>query len=286
MSFGNRWLKKPLLEYPVVDIAGGYRDMSQPKMSIGCFELTDSRSIKMEFANFLIKGVPLKQKAEDEEISENDKKDEPSHGDHQNRKIVSYRTEIVGGVVVRTPVEHSRTFWFWPLLTPAIEASLFVKPPSAPKPVGNNQSDSDSEDDVIAKTKTSQRSTSPSSVQQVIPATTGRSVIKAGWCVKQGLVRKSWKRRFFVLDNLGISYFKSDQDKVPIRTIPQKDITSCQVSLLGPQLQRDNLYEISCSGRIFYVQPHRLGYVTSVYLDTQDRASSVPKNQLSTYKVS
>uniref|UniRef100_A0A8C9TFS1 Pleckstrin homology domain containing, family A (phosphoinositide binding specific) member 1a n=1 Tax=Scleropages formosus TaxID=113540 RepID=A0A8C9TFS1_SCLFO len=36
------------------------------------------------------------------------------------------------------------------------------------------------------------------------------SIIKAGYCVKQGAVMKNWKRRYFVLDENSMSYFKSD----------------------------------------------------------------------------
>ncbi|XP_032184917.1 pleckstrin homology domain-containing family A member 2 isoform X3 [Mustela erminea] len=36
--------------------------------------------------------------------------------------------------------------------------------------------------------------------------------------------RKSWKRRFFVLDDFTISYFKCEQDREPLRTIFLKDV--------------------------------------------------------------
>ncbi|CAF90041.1 unnamed protein product, partial [Tetraodon nigroviridis] len=37
-----------------------------------------------------------------------------------------------------------------------------------------------------------------------------QAFIKAGYCVKQGAVMKNWKRRYFMLDENAISYFKSD----------------------------------------------------------------------------
>uniref|UniRef100_A0A8C1S8E7 Pleckstrin homology domain containing, family A (phosphoinositide binding specific) member 1b n=1 Tax=Cyprinus carpio TaxID=7962 RepID=A0A8C1S8E7_CYPCA len=39
-----------------------------------------------------------------------------------------------------------------------------------------------------------------------------QSVIKAGYCVKQGGVMKNWKRRYFMLDDNTLSYFKSDME--------------------------------------------------------------------------
>uniref|UniRef100_A0A4W6G9F7 Pleckstrin homology domain containing A2 n=1 Tax=Lates calcarifer TaxID=8187 RepID=A0A4W6G9F7_LATCA len=35
-------------------------------------------------------------------------------------------------------------------------------------------------------------------------------VLRCGYCVKQGNVRKSWKRRFFTLDDNTVSYYKSE----------------------------------------------------------------------------
>ncbi|XP_009986730.1 PREDICTED: pleckstrin homology domain-containing family A member 2-like, partial [Tauraco erythrolophus] len=52
----------------------------------------------------------------------------------------------------------------------------------------------------------------------------GPPVLKSGYCVKQGNVRKSWKRRFFVLDEFSISYYKCEQDKEPLRSILLRDV--------------------------------------------------------------
>ncbi|XP_071947059.1 pleckstrin homology domain-containing family A member 1-like isoform X2 [Antedon mediterranea] len=211
----------------------------------------DGEEDKVEWMNKLNNAsrIPVpKQKLEENENVENEKTDDDTlEGDTQNRKIISYRTEIVGGVVVRTPVEHDESTLRWNSLKLLLKTYFEMKKMS--------YSDSDSGDEEKNAKKSTLPSTSPKP-PHLIPATIGRNVIKSGFCVKQGAVRKNWKRRFFVLDNLGISYFKSDQDKVPIRTIPQKDITSCKESPLGAQLQRDNLFEISCSGRIFYVQTY------------------------------
>ncbi|XP_066570482.1 pleckstrin homology domain-containing family A member 2 [Amia ocellicauda] len=81
-------------------------------------------------------------------------------------------------------------------------------------------------------------------------------VVKCGYCVKQGNVRKSWKRRFFTLDDNSVSYFKCETDKEPLRSIPLKDIQKVHECLVksGELLTRDNLFEIITSSRVFYIQ--------------------------------
>ncbi|XP_054421964.1 pleckstrin homology domain-containing family A member 2 isoform X2 [Pteronotus mesoamericanus] len=79
-----------------------------------------------------------------------------------------------------------------------------------------------------------------------------------GGVVVQTLInqRKSWKRRFFALDDFTISYFKCDQDREPLRTIFLKDVLKTHECLVksGDLLMRDNLFEIITSSRTFYVQ--------------------------------
>ncbi|XP_029645641.1 pleckstrin homology domain-containing family A member 2 isoform X2 [Octopus sinensis] len=76
---------------------------------------------------------------------------------------------------------------------------------------------------------------------------------KSGYAVKQGAVRKSWKRRFFVLTDQGISYYQSEQSLSPIRTIPKNNLLEVKKSI-ATHLDRDNLFEIITSKRTFYVQ--------------------------------
>ncbi|XP_073180891.1 pleckstrin homology domain-containing family A member 2 isoform X2 [Lepidochelys kempii] len=85
---------------------------------------------------------------------------------------------------------------------------------------------------------------------------TGPPVLKSGYCVKQGNVRKSWKRRYFALDDFTISYFKCEQDKEPLRSILLKDVLKTHECLVksGDLLMRDNLFEIITSSRTFYIQ--------------------------------
>lgn len=116
------------------------------------------------------------------------------------RKQQAYKTEIIGGVVVHTPI--------------LIEGEDELREKSRP------------------------------------------GVLRCGYCVKQGNVRKSWKRRFFTLDNNAVSYYKSDTDKEPLRSVPLRDIQKVHECLVksGDLLLRDNLFEIITSSRTFYIQ--------------------------------
>lgn len=101
-------------------------------------------------------------------------------------------------------------------------------------------------------------------------------VLRCGYCVKQGNVRKSWKRRFFTLDDNAVSYYKSEMDKEPLRAIPLRDIQKVHECLVksGDLLLRDNLFEIITSSRIFYIQtdsPEEMyGWIRDIEMKIQD----------------
>ncbi|KAM7017747.1 pleckstrin homology domain-containing family A member 2 isoform 1-T1 [Tautogolabrus adspersus] len=101
-------------------------------------------------------------------------------------------------------------------------------------------------------------------------------VLRCGYCVKQGNVRKSWKRRFFTLDDNAVSYYKSGTDKDPLRAIPLRDIQKVHECLVksGELLLRDNLFEIITSSRTFYIQaysPEEMhGWIRDVEMKIQD----------------
>ncbi|KAM6235087.1 pleckstrin homology domain-containing family A member 2 [Porphyrio hochstetteri] len=144
----------------------------------------------------------------------------------QERKPpVAYKTEIIGGVVVHTPISINQNGGHGGegsdvAAHPLLRRSQSYIPTSAAKP----------------------------------PA--GPPVLKSGYCVKQGNVRKSWKRRYFVLDEFSISYYKCEQDKEPLRSILLKDVCKTHECLVksGDLLMRDNLFEIITSSRTFYIQ--------------------------------
>nr|XP_033806177.1 pleckstrin homology domain-containing family A member 2 [Geotrypetes seraphini]XP_033806178.1 pleckstrin homology domain-containing family A member 2 [Geotrypetes seraphini]XP_033806179.1 pleckstrin homology domain-containing family A member 2 [Geotrypetes seraphini] len=136
----------------------------------------------------------------------------------QDKRLqVAYKTEIIGGVVVQTPISQNGG------------ESLEGRYPSPHIALRRSQSH--------------------------VPMS-GPPVLKRGYCVKQGNVRKSWKRRYFVLDALSISYFKCDQDREPVRSIQLKDVQKIHECLVksGDLLMRDNLFEIITTSRTFYIQ--------------------------------
>ncbi|KAM9742930.1 pleckstrin homology domain-containing family A member 2 isoform 1-T1 [Menidia menidia] len=101
-------------------------------------------------------------------------------------------------------------------------------------------------------------------------------VLRCGYCVKQGNVRKSWKRRFFTLNDHAVSYYKSDMDKEPLRAIPLRDIQKVHECLVksGELLLRDNLFEIITSSRTFYIQtdsPEEMhGWIRDIEMKIQE----------------
>nr|XP_040051351.1 pleckstrin homology domain-containing family A member 2-like [Gasterosteus aculeatus aculeatus] len=101
-------------------------------------------------------------------------------------------------------------------------------------------------------------------------------VLRCGYCVKQGNVRKSWKRRFFTLDDNAVSYYKSEMDKEPLRAVPLRDIQKVHECLVksGDLLLRDNLFEIITGSRTFYVQtdsPEEMhGWIRDIEMKIQD----------------
>uniref|UniRef100_A0A671N127 Pleckstrin homology domain-containing family A member 1-like n=1 Tax=Sinocyclocheilus anshuiensis TaxID=1608454 RepID=A0A671N127_9TELE len=81
-----------------------------------------------------------------------------------------------------------------------------------------------------------------------------QTIIKAGYCVKQGALMKNWKRRYFVLEQNSMSYFKSDLEKDPLRIILLKEVHKVQECKHGEIMLRDNLFEVVTTSRTFYVQ--------------------------------
>uniref|UniRef100_A0A3Q3MDK8 Uncharacterized LOC113139506 n=1 Tax=Mastacembelus armatus TaxID=205130 RepID=A0A3Q3MDK8_9TELE len=153
----------------------------------------------------------------------------------------AYKTEIVGGVVVHTPIQISDC-------------------------AGHSDHDENAE-----------------MFQNESEETEGRErkgyrpgVLRCSYCVKQGNVRKSWKRRFFTLDDNAVSYYKSETDKEPLRAIPLRDIQKVHECLVksGDLLLRDNLFEIITNSRTFYIQtdsPEEMhGWIKDIEMKIQD----------------
>ncbi|XP_018522112.1 pleckstrin homology domain-containing family A member 1 isoform X9 [Lates calcarifer] len=81
-----------------------------------------------------------------------------------------------------------------------------------------------------------------------------QAIIKAGYCVKQGAVMKNWKRRYFMLDENAVSYYKSELEREALRVIPLKEIHKVQECKQSELMMRDNLFEMVTSSRTFYIQ--------------------------------
>jgi len=77
--------------------------------------------------------------------------------------------------------------------------------------------------------------------------------IKSGYGVKQGAMRKNWKKRFFVLNDDGFSYYKSKEECSPIRVILRGEIIEARVSI-GIHKNRESVFEVVTPHRVFYVQ--------------------------------
>uniref|UniRef100_A0A8C5NDJ9 Pleckstrin homology domain-containing family A member 1-like n=1 Tax=Gouania willdenowi TaxID=441366 RepID=A0A8C5NDJ9_GOUWI len=134
------------------------------------------------------------------------------------RKQASYKTEIIGGVPIVTHTQHE----------------------------GSDSADR-------AEREAMHRSHSQ------LPYFLGRpaqdhTVIKSGYCVKQGAVMRNWKRRYFLLEENAMSYFKSDLEKEPLRMIPLKEVHKVQECKQSDIMMRDNLFEVVTSSRTFYIQ--------------------------------
>ncbi|KAG8551500.1 hypothetical protein GDO81_004140 [Engystomops pustulosus] len=133
-----------------------------------------------------------------------------------SKKQISYKTEIVGGVPIITPTQQ----------------------------------------DISESANTGDRSNLKRTQSQLTPPyrLSDGGIIKAGYCVKQGAVMKTWKRRFFILDENTIGYFKSDMDRDPLRMIQLREVQKVQECKQSDIMMRDNLFEIVTTSRTFYVQ--------------------------------
>ncbi|XP_036069464.1 pleckstrin homology domain-containing family A member 2 isoform X2 [Oryzias melastigma] len=127
----------------------------------------------------------------------------PEINETHRGKRQAYKTEIIGGVVVHTPIQNE------------------AEETNGKERKGNRP-----------------------------------GVLRCGYCVKQGNVRKSWKRRYFTLDDNAVCYYKSENDKEPLRAVPLREIQKVHECLVksGDLLLRDNLFEIITSSRTFYIQ--------------------------------
>lgn len=137
---------------------------------------------------------------------------------------VTYRTDIVAGVVQKKKI--------------ASEKLKFDEIPPSPTSAGSFTFDTSSEND-LSKSNVSGSS---------------NNILKQGWGIKRGHVRKNWKRRYFILYSNGFSYYKSDKDDEAIRTIPIDEILTAKVGSEENSDSRENLFMVATTDKIYYVQ--------------------------------
>ncbi|XP_056308525.1 pleckstrin homology domain-containing family A member 1-like [Danio aesculapii] len=65
---------------------------------------------------------------------------------------------------------------------------------------------------------------------------------------------KNWKRRYFLLDDNALSYFKTDMDREPLKVILLKEVNKVQECKQSDLMMRDNLFELVTTSRTFYIQ--------------------------------
>lgn len=79
------------------------------------------------------------------------------------------------------------------------------------------------------------------------------SVFKEGYCKKVGYYFKSWKSRYFVLNQQGLSYYKSKENPILLRLLEYNDIVDCRTSN-SVYTKKDFLFEVVTARRVFYIQ--------------------------------
>lgn len=146
-------------------------------------------------------------------------------GSQEKKTQTAYKTEIIGGVVVQTPISQNGS--------------------ECPEVIQHG----------VASHNTLRRSNSLMP-QHVHKSSSSICALKNGYCVKQGNMRKNWKRRFFVLSAFNLSYYKCETDREPLRCIHLRDILKTHECLVksGDLLMRDNLFEVITAPRTFYIQ--------------------------------
>lgn len=86
-------------------------------------------------------------------------------------------------------------------------------------------------------------------------SSSGMKNLYEGWCWKQGAVMKNWKRRYFRLNAVKLSYYETDLELKPIRSITTNAIKA--VRILPRFCSRLNCLEVETPNRKFYMHPEQ-----------------------------
>ena len=128
-----------------------------------------------------------------------------------NKSVVSYQTTIVAGVVIRTPIP------------------------------GTSQDTAD--------TDSAEKLSSGGAVQLTHSTKSQRHIVKVTFAVKLGAVRKSWKKRLFILTDTTFGYYKTLEQLEPIKSFAVAD-----VSQVAPNKDKEkNTFEVVTPSRTFYI---------------------------------
>jgi len=83
------------------------------------------------------------------------------------------------------------------------------------------------------------------------------SVMKQGYLIKRGHVRKNWKMRFFVLRNDSLSYYETQYtNHGPLGVISLKDFHSITVNKVEEtemKLKKRNVFRLAAVGKEYYI---------------------------------
>eukprot|EP00117_Sycon_ciliatum_P001995 scpid79222/ scgid5377/ Pleckstrin homology domain-containing family A member 1; Tandem PH domain-containing protein 1 len=180
-----------------------------------------------------------------------------------------YQTKVVGGVVIRTqiissPLQPSRSRCRRHS-TPESDTldSPMDSSPSAKSIAGDCHKigllrQSTSHDGGIIRSSISTNSISnwtpksTNSSPQRAHRKDGARVVMRGYCTKQGGRRRTWRRRFFILDPFGLAYYQNSWTKDPIKNIPLPLLMSVSDCQSFPD--RAHVLQVITVGRIFYMQ--------------------------------
>ncbi|CAB3979714.1 pleckstrin homology domain-containing family A member 2 [Paramuricea clavata] len=77
--------------------------------------------------------------------------------------------------------------------------------------------------------------------------------VKGGYCVKQGAVVKSWKRRYLKLDMFKFCYFEKETDKEPRGSVSATDLRGAKPHE-GAFSNKQNVFEVETPHRTYYIQ--------------------------------
>ncbi|XP_046850491.1 pleckstrin homology domain-containing family A member 1-like [Xenia sp. Carnegie-2017] len=77
--------------------------------------------------------------------------------------------------------------------------------------------------------------------------------IKEGYCVKQGAVVKSWKRRYLRLDSCKFCYYEKETDKEPRGYVSATELRAAKEHE-GVFSNKENVFDVITPNRTYYIQ--------------------------------